>query len=97
MTEYANLKGKHKFMLFYCVIFGRSCHLSCLKQLSGTLFYSENSLFIQLWKKWLIMIIISEFVLLPYLYCKYNNVELEFLLQNYSASLTIVIIACVDS
>ena len=64
------LKDNTVFFFFYCFTFftcGGPWHFSTLKQCSGILFSSENSLFIHLWKKSL------------YFYLYINSVSLNFI------------------
>ena len=57
LNKQTDLKGQPDFMLFYFFFFffficGGLCHLFSFKRCSGTVFSSENSLFIHLWKNW---------------------------------------------
>ena len=66
----------HGFNLFLC---GGPCHLSGFEQcLEDRVFLWEqlSSLFTE-------QIYVSEFVLFPHLYCKYQNYKFGFHLQNY--------------
>ena len=48
MTEQTDLKGQHSLYRFAVFLFGGPCHLYSFKQCAGTLFSSENSLFVHL-------------------------------------------------
>ena len=58
-------KTSNCLTLFIC---GGPCHLSSFKQCSGTLFSSENSLFIQLWGK-------QTFLSLYHYFIKFVNIK----------------------